>query len=262
MLLEDLGDDLYTDVLAQGGDEDALYGAAIDALGAPACEPRARLARLRQALYAYDDTPCLAETDLLTEWFMPAGPRARLRTPDETGAPRIVARRARVQSARSRGLRPSRLSCAEFVVAAADESGAAARRHDRFPGCGRRQPAYDLISLLEDARRDVAPELARRHDEALSRRHEGAAGPSSMQECVRAEMAVIGRPAQRQDRRHFRASVASATASRAISPICRAYGAISSAISGIPRSPALKAWYDRGHPRERRGVRIEGLMAP
>ncbi len=66
-------------------------------------------------------------------------------------------------------------------------------------------PAYDVISLLEDARRDVSPELG----EAMMSRylersplHEWRGGPGAFpRQCRR-----IGGAAQRQDHRNFRAA--------------------------------------------------------
>lgn len=72
LLLEDLGDDLYTDVLTQGGDARALYGAAIGALVRLHGEAAPAELGEGKPLYAYDETAQLAEIDLLTEWFVPA----------------------------------------------------------------------------------------------------------------------------------------------------------------------------------------------
>ena len=79
----------------EGGDEAQLYKAAVDVLAAAACASR-RPAQLApdKPLHAYDETALLAETDLMTEWFLPlalgrAATRGRNRR-----ASRAVARRA------------------------------------------------------------------------------------------------------------------------------------------------------------------------
>ena len=72
LLLEDLGDDLYTDVLGTHGDERALYEAAIEALVRLHMEAAPADLASGKPLYAYDETAQLAEIDLLTEWFVPA----------------------------------------------------------------------------------------------------------------------------------------------------------------------------------------------
>ena len=67
LLIEDLGDAIYADVLAEGADEQALYAAAIEAL----VQLHGAVAPLRIApdtpLYVYDETALLAEIDLLTQ---------------------------------------------------------------------------------------------------------------------------------------------------------------------------------------------------
>src|SRR6185312_13116999 len=72
LLLEDLGVALYTDVLADGGDERTLYEAAIDGLVRLHAEPAPAALAPDKPLFAYDETALLAEIELLTEWFLPA----------------------------------------------------------------------------------------------------------------------------------------------------------------------------------------------
>lgn len=67
LLLEDLGDDLYSDVLAAGGDERTLYAAAIDALAVLHAQEAPATLSENKPLYRYDETALIAETDLLTE---------------------------------------------------------------------------------------------------------------------------------------------------------------------------------------------------
>lgn len=67
LLLEDLGDDTFTRVLAKGGDEKTLYAHAMEAL--------VRLHRNfagAAGLPAYDDDLFIREAALLTEWYAPA----------------------------------------------------------------------------------------------------------------------------------------------------------------------------------------------
>ena len=74
-----------------------------------------------------------------------------------------------------------------------ERDGICEGRHDRFPGCGAGPAAYDLVSLLQDARIDV-PEAARAR--AVDPLHQGAArhrrilsirpvSPSTMRSCRR-----------------------------------------------------------------------------
>jgi aminoglycoside/choline kinase family phosphotransferase len=68
VLLEDLGDDLFSRVLARGGDEQALYEAAVDLLVELQRHPPP------DGLPAYDDAWLLREASLLPEWYAPDAP--------------------------------------------------------------------------------------------------------------------------------------------------------------------------------------------
>src|SRR3974390_2190102 len=71
VLMEDLGNDLYADVLGRGGDEIGLYRAAIEALARVHAEVAPSQLSSGKSLFAYDETALLAEIDLMTEWFFP-----------------------------------------------------------------------------------------------------------------------------------------------------------------------------------------------
>ena len=140
MLLEDLGDDLYTDGIAAGGAEAPLYEAAIDALvqlHAERCAGRAwpRASRCSPTTRRR----CSAETDLLTEWFLPAG----------TGRPGRIPRRRARSIGRCGARRSPRMPASAPVFVHRDyhaqnlmwlpsARGLEPRRHDRFPGCAGR----------------------------------------------------------------------------------------------------------------------------
>ncbi len=83
MLIEDLGDALYADVLGRRGDAHELYGAAIDALARLHREAAPALLPPDKPLHVYDDTALIAETDLMTEWFVPLA-LGRDATPEES----------------------------------------------------------------------------------------------------------------------------------------------------------------------------------
>jgi len=155
LLIEDFGDGRYTGLLAGGADEFLLYGLAIDTLIAL---HRAVAATGLPALPAYDEARLLAEAALLVEWYapsvlgaaLPAGaiedyharwrdilPQAML--PDTT----LVLRDYHVDNLM---LLPGRLGIARCGVLDFQDAV-----------CG--PPSYDLISLLEDARRDVPSAL-------------------------------------------------------------------------------------------------------
>ncbi len=118
----------------------------------------------------FDDARALREAALLLDWYWPAvdghvrraTPRAILR-----GGWRRCCRAAVVGAGR-------RLALFDFhvdnLMIAAGPQRRRRLRPARFPGRGARRPvAYDLVSLLEDARRDVPPALGRGDASATSR---------------------------------------------------------------------------------------------
>ncbi|MFQ5958010.1 MAG: aminoglycoside phosphotransferase family protein [Alphaproteobacteria bacterium] len=150
LLLEDLGDDLFTRLLAQGSDEMSLYEAAVDLLVA-----LHRVSPDALDVPPYDDARLHAEADLLVNWFVPA----------VSGAPAPAPVRAAYTDAWD----------AVFPLARSGPKTLVLRDYHAdnllwLPGRdGVRRvglldfqdavvgpAAYDLVSLLEDARRDVA----------------------------------------------------------------------------------------------------------
>src|SRR5205823_1498874 len=91
--LEDFGDDLYANVLGNGADQTALYCAAIDAIARLHIRPAPHLLAGDVPLYAYDLHAQLAETDLMTEWFVPLA-LGRSAAPDEVSEHRALWREA------------------------------------------------------------------------------------------------------------------------------------------------------------------------
>lgn len=150
LLLEDLGDDLFTRVLAGGGDEAALYTAAVDALIELQRAPPAGL-----DVPIYDDARLHAEADLLVDWYLPA----------RTGAPSPGPVRAAYTSAWESVLPLVRAVPDTLVLRdyhADNLMWLPARTGIRRVGLLDFQDAvigsvaYDMVSLLEDARRDIA----------------------------------------------------------------------------------------------------------
>ena len=102
--------------------------------------------------------------------------------------------------------------------------------------------AYDLASLLQDARVDV-PELM--EIALLSRytRARRAADPTFDAPAFAQHLRHAGGAARLQDPRHLRPPRPRATASRNICVTCRAYGPICSVRWRIPALAPLAAWY-------------------
>ncbi|HEX9789535.1 MAG TPA: phosphotransferase [Kiloniellales bacterium] len=156
MLLEDLGDRTFTRALSAGIDEARLYLLAVDVLIALHRHWQPAQAT---ALPPYDDTRLLDEALLLPDWILPAvrgvDTAADVRESYST-AWRAVLPRARAV--------PDALVLRDYHV---DNLMLLDGRAD-IAACGLLDfqdavigpRSYDLVSLLEDARRDIAPDLA------------------------------------------------------------------------------------------------------
>jgi N-acetylmuramate 1-kinase len=156
LLIEDFGDDTYTRLLAGGADEPALYTLAIDTL-----------VGLQQAVAAggapdlpsYDETRLLGEAALLVDWYLPAvlgNPAASSLREEYLALWRAILPQAVEPFGSTLVLRDFHIDNLMLLPG---------RRGLRSCGlldfqdavCG--PPAYDLVSLLEDARRDVSDRL-------------------------------------------------------------------------------------------------------
>jgi aminoglycoside/choline kinase family phosphotransferase len=158
-ILEDLGDALFADVLANGGDERTLYQAAVEVLATIHAHDAPAALSADKPLFAYDQTALIAETSLLTEWFAP------LALGRETTAAEAAEHRALWQAALSRIEGGRRVFVhrdyhAQNLLWLPQRQGVARVGLIDFQDAVAGSPAYDLISLTEDARRDVSPELA------------------------------------------------------------------------------------------------------
>lgn len=167
VLLEDFGDDRVRDHLdAHPEAEDAIYRRAVALLADLHRQPAADVP-------PYDRAAYLRETDLLTGWYCPAAGisvdvpgyvaawEAVLPLVEQDAAPCVtVLRDYHAENIMLIGGRPAShdLGLLDFQDALAGH------------------PAYDLVSLLQDARRDVPPELEREmiaHYKALAMPGEG-----------------------------------------------------------------------------------------
>lgn len=151
LLLEDLGDGRFTRLLEAGAvDERVLYEAAVDLLIALHKEPP-------PALPAYDWPLLWREAGLFTEYYLPyvlGGDQA--------------ARHEEAEALWRRHLAPvtEDLNClvlrdyhADNLMWLPDRAGLAKVGLLDFQDAVIGQAAYDLVSLLQDARRDVPPAL-------------------------------------------------------------------------------------------------------
>jgi aminoglycoside/choline kinase family phosphotransferase len=155
LLIEDFGDDTYTRLLAAGNDETALYALAIDTL--IALHRRAAEQGVPE-LPSYDEARLLGEAALLTDWYMPA----------VLGHPPAAAVRRAYLDLWRRLLPLARLPSSTLVLRDYHvDNLMLLRGREGVKACGLLDfqdavigPAsYDVVSLIEDARRDVSVAL-------------------------------------------------------------------------------------------------------
>ncbi len=152
VLLEDLGEDTFTRLLAAHEDETGLYDQAIDLLTALRNHPRATDLDIGK----YDWTAFIREAELFTDWYLPACSGEPVS--DCVKSAYVEAWRAVFDDLPA--LEPT-LVLRDYHVdnlMRVNNHCAVLDYQDALIG----SPAYDVVSLLEDARRDLKPGLASR----------------------------------------------------------------------------------------------------
>ena len=156
VLLEDFGDRRMAEAIAAAAvDEVETYAAAIDLLGALHRHPAGPLPPYDMAVY-------LREARLFPEWYLPA-----LGLPEPPGHDAAWAE-ALAPIAADRSVTVLRDYHAENIMLLDGGALGLLDFQDALAG----HPAYDLVSLLQDARRDVAPSL----EAAMLARYAAVAG--------------------------------------------------------------------------------------
>jgi hypothetical protein len=155
LLIEDFGDETYTRALAAGADEAELYALATDTLAALHAHP----AQAKIDVPPYDDAAFEREVALLVDWFLPAWRGAPVPEADRqawfaawrrvyplarVGAPGLVLRDYHVDN----------------LVRLPGRAGSQACGLLDFQDALSGPRAYDLASLIADARRDVPAAIA------------------------------------------------------------------------------------------------------
>ena len=157
LLIEDFGDGTYTRLLAGGADEPALYGLAVDTL--VAVQRRIEAADAAPDLPPYDAARLLGEAALLVDWYMPAvlgAPVADDRREEYLALWRAVLPQATAPIRPTLVLRDFHI---DNLMLLPDRPGVRRCGLLDFQDAVCGAPAYDLVSLLRDARRDVAETL-------------------------------------------------------------------------------------------------------
>lgn len=158
LISEDLGDDLFAALIAKGQDETPLYLSAIEA--------QARLHELSPPdvldggwpLLSYDNLALKTGADLFIDWYPKFDHRASV---NETAAVEWEALWAPLRQRAEVGASVfvHRDYHAENLMWLPQREGVARVGMIDFQDALRAHPSWDLLSLLQDARRDVSPEL-------------------------------------------------------------------------------------------------------
>lgn len=152
LLLEDLGDDIYLNVLGRGADSMQLYSAAVDLLaelqsGSPPRVPD------------YGESALLREASLFTDWYLPCLTGNEISTRDRREFEGLW-RTAIKTLAKQPGVPVLRDFHSGNLIWLARRKGVARVGLLDFQDAIVGPAAYDVVSLLEDARRDVEGTLA------------------------------------------------------------------------------------------------------
>ncbi|HUB94836.1 MAG TPA: phosphotransferase [Stellaceae bacterium] len=156
LLLEDFGDDTYTRLLLAGADEAELYALAVDVLIAV----NRRFQREHgSTLPPYDDERLLTEAALLVDWYLPA--QTGMPTPPSLREEYLALWRRVLPLARAV---PETLVLRDYhvdnLMRLPGRGGIAACGLLDFQDAVIGPASYDLVSLLEDARRDISDAIA------------------------------------------------------------------------------------------------------
>ncbi len=163
-IIEDFGEQTYTRLIQQGADVKALYELAVDVL--LELQQRADVGQIHRP--PYDNDFMLQEVSLLVDWYLPA---LRGKAVDESVRKDYLAAWLAVfeQLPVYQPTLVLRDYHVDNLMILADRSGVQRCGLLDFQDAMIGHPAYDLVSLLEDARRDVSETLG---SDMLSRYHQ------------------------------------------------------------------------------------------
>jgi hypothetical protein len=251
LLLEDFGDDTYTHLFAHGHDETKLYGLAVDLL----IDLHRKFAPARHSgLPAFDDTRALREVSLLLDWYWPATQEGPI-TP-ELRETYLAAWRAVLPK---RHAVPDTLVLFDYhvdnLMVLPDRHGIAACGLLDFQDALVAPRPFDLVSLLQDVRRDVPPKLV-----AAMRERYLAAFPSLDREAFDSSYAIIG--AQRNTRilGTFSRLLLRDGKSGYQQHIPRAWKHVENDL-GHPALALVRGWFDRHIPAAaRRAAQLDEIL--
>jgi len=251
VILEDLGDALFADVLADGGDEAQLYKAAVEVLAKMHANDAPAVLSSDKPLFDYDQVALVAETDLLIEWFLPLAV-GRKATKDEVVEHSKLWRAALTGIGGVRRVFVHRDYHAQNLLWLPERDGVARVGLIDFQDAVAGSPAYDLISLTEDARRDVSPataEAATAHYLEAMR----AQGTPLDETGFRREMAVMAAQRNAKIVGIFARLAKRDGRARYLAFLPRVWAYLERDLAH-PALADLRSWYDRVIPKDKRAL--------
>ncbi|HEY8254021.1 MAG TPA: phosphotransferase, partial [Rhizomicrobium sp.] len=252
LVIEDLGDYLFTEVVTPANGE-ALYDAAVEILAKLHTEPAPKALPGGIPLFAYDEIALIAETDLMLEWFFPLALN-RPATETEYKEHRVLWKAALDAIQGSDVVFVHRDYHAQNLLWLPEREDLGRVGLIDFQDAVAGSRAYDLISLVEDARRDVPPALA----ENATRHYLEAAkafGVGLDEERFRAEMAVMAAQRNTKIVGIFARLYSRDGKARYLAFLPRVWGYLERDLAH-PALADLRAWYDRTIPKDKRAVEI------
>jgi hypothetical protein len=243
-VLEDLGDDLYARLIEAGAAEAPLYETAIDLLIRLHQQPPPAVIEAEGArwpLLAYDELALKTGLDMFIDWWpryadAPAFAADAVAEWDALWAP------IRARGAAGAQVFAHRDYHAENLIWRPERAGAARVGLLDFQDALRAHPAWDLLSLLQDARRDVAPELER----AMLERYL-AARPEVEREAFLADYAGLAALNATRILFIFARQVAHFQRPRYRALLPRVWGVLERDLAAPDLAP-IRAWFDRHVP--------------
>lgn len=261
LILEDLGDALFADAIPQGVCEADLYKGAVEVLArlhrepAPPFLPAPAVAGSKAGeeaplpLFTYDEVALIAETDLMLEWFLPLA-LGRAASDDEVRKHRALWQSLLRTFQDSAPVFIHRDYHAQNLFWLPERSGLSRIGIIDFQDAVAGSKAYDLISLTEDARREVAPELgeiATAHYLKTMR----AQGAPLDEARFRGEMAVMAAQRNAKIVGIFARLYARDGKRRYLTYLPRVWNYLERDLTH-PLLADLRGWYDRVIPKARR----------
>ncbi len=153
LLIEDLGDDLFAKLCKNNAvPERVLYETAIDVLLELRQHP------VPKNIHLYDSETYLREARLLTEWYLPAASGSAV-APDVSGSFDRIINQLCAGIPNDHTILVLRDYHAENLIWLPSRQGVKRVGLLDYQDALIGHPAYDLVSLLEDARRDTTAEL-------------------------------------------------------------------------------------------------------